>query len=339
MPPIKPPMPQGTKKTECDMSHDLPTYKNNLENGSDCSPSSTDLFLEDDLEDILLSMFTVTIMMRRHRISNVLRKILPSFPPQTSKEDSPTDSRCHIPDPPGSAQSVTETTNSEETPPTDCDPVEEGVEHDNTDTKETSLIVEGSDDYDEDEEEDELRDQVEHSQEVQDEDEEVKEDDFHLDPDPRCNSGSHHHSKRNSPLLSEEDLYIEEGVRSLLCEVIFEESGEELRLEEQEEELKEEEEEDEEEEEEDDEDDMDWMYFNPDVATFNSLGCYVGDKYKVAENARDTLVLMTKKLKEEDHILRTFRRALGHNQVIQKDLAPILVETADDQETFGAAIG
>ncbi|TRY67893.1 hypothetical protein TCAL_12088 [Tigriopus californicus] len=285
--------------------------------------------------------------------------------PTTSEEDSPTGPRCHIPDPPGSTQSLTETTNSEVTPPRDCDPAEESVEHNDTDTKETSLIVEGSDDYDEDddEEEDELRNQIEHSQEIQDDEEDesdhlVKEDDSNLDPeteaDQSCNSGSHNHSK--SPLLSEEDLYIEEGVRSLLCEVIFEESGEELRLEE-EEELKEEEErrqdheeedeeeeeveeEDEEEEEDDeeDEDDMDWMYFNPDAATFNSLGCYVGEKYKVAANARDTLVLMTKKLKEEDPILRTFRRALGHNQVIQKDLAPILVETTNDRNTFGAAI-
>ena len=67
-------------------------------------------------------------------------------------------------------------------------------------------------------------------------------------------------------------------------------------------------------------------------------GCYVGEKYSPAGNARSSLEQMLKKLLEEDRILRTYRRSLGFSQVLQKDLAPLLVATKEDTETFRAAV-
>ena len=86
---------------------------------------------------------------------------------------------------------------------------------------------------------------------------------------------------------------------------------------------------------------MDWMYFNPDsAAAFGPLGCYVGDKYKLSDEAMKLLESMNESLLTEDKTLRTFRRSLGFSQTIQKDLAPILMEVKKDQkEVFFAAIG
>ena len=64
----------------------------------------------------------------------------------------------------------------------------------------------------------------------------------------------------------------------------------------------------------------------------------MGDKYSVAGNARTTLEQMNRRLSEEDRTLRTFRRSLGFTQVLQKDLAPILVEVKEEREVFLAAI-
>ena len=58
----------------------------------------------------------------------------------------------------------------------------------------------------------------------------------------------------------------------------------------------------------------------------------------MAGNARTTLEQMNRRLSEEDRTLRTFRRSLGFTQVLQKDLAPILVEVKEEREVFLAAI-
>ena len=76
------------------------------------------------------------------------------------------------------------------------------------------------------------------------------------------------------------------------------------------------------------------------AGVIQELGFYVGDKYKVAANASSTILNICVRLAEEDKSLRTFRRKLGFTQIVQKDLAPILVEChgADTFSTFAANI-
>ena len=85
---------------------------------------------------------------------------------------------------------------------------------------------------------------------------------------------------------------------------------------------------------------MDWMYFTPEraAATYESLGHYAGDKFKIAHNAQDTLETLIRRLLDEDKTLRTFRRSLGFSQIITKDLAPILLATKDDEGVFMACV-
>ena len=60
--------------------------------------------------------------------------------------------------------------------------------------------------------------------------------------------------------------------------------------------------------------------------TISIIGFYVGDKYKIAVTASASILSLCNKLATEDKSLRTFRRKLGFSQIVQKDLAPILVE-------------
>lgn len=89
---------------------------------------------------------------------------------------------------------------------------------------------------------------------------------------------------------------------------------------------------------------MDWMYVAPEDSASHlgqhTLGFYVGDKYKIAADAKCTLLRMCAKLEAEDKSLRTFRRKLGFSQIAHKDLAPIIVESATEEswEVFSATV-
>ena len=83
---------------------------------------------------------------------------------------------------------------------------------------------------------------------------------------------------------------------------------------------------------------MEWMYFNPETATFGPLAYQVGDKFELVPNALMTLEAMDRKLAEEDKTLRTFRRFLGFSQTLQKDVLPILNLCKDKPTIFFAAV-
>lgn len=52
----------------------------------------------------------------------------------------------------------------------------------------------------------------------------------------------------------------------------------------------------------------------------------------------ETLAELLVKLSTEDRTLRTFRRALGFSQIIQKDLVPLLIHEKDDLRIMDAAV-
>ena len=85
---------------------------------------------------------------------------------------------------------------------------------------------------------------------------------------------------------------------------------------------------------------MDWMYFTPErvAATYEPLGHFIGDDYKIAHNAQETLEMLNRRLLDENKTLRTFRRSLGFSQIITKDLAPILLATKDEEDVFMACV-
>ena len=77
------------------------------------------------------------------------------------------------------------------------------------------------------------------------------------------------------------------------------------------------------------------MYFTPEVApAFSSLGCFVGEKYELSADAAETMDQMMQNIAQEDKLLRTYRRSMGFSQVVQKDLAPILIWCKDNQDIF-----
>lgn len=72
------------------------------------------------------------------------------------------------------------------------------------------------------------------------------------------------------------------------------------------------------------------MYSNQKIdSTFSALGKAVGDDYNVSDRALDALNEIYCKLTCEDQTLRTFRRALGWGQYVQKDLIPFLINVKD----------
>ncbi|XP_017769876.1 PREDICTED: protein timeless [Nicrophorus vespilloides] len=76
-----------------------------------------------------------------------------------------------------------------------------------------------------------------------------------------------------------------------------------------------------------------WMMSNPRTTrnnTFGSLGVRNGDTYNVSENCLANLEEILRKLAVEDQTLRTFRRAIGFEQNIRKDLIPLLINLKDD---------
>jgi hypothetical protein len=93
---------------------------------------------------------------------------------------------------------------------------------------------------------------------------------------------------------------------------------------------------------------MDWMIANlaPDGDSANlpcqsQLGFYVGETYKVTSKAAFTLSSISANLASEDKSVRSFRRKLGFSQLAHKALAPILVHTntnKDSWQVFAATI-
>ena len=89
---------------------------------------------------------------------------------------------------------------------------------------------------------------------------------------------------------------------------------------------------------------MDWMYISPNDMGSSSmdfqLGIYVGDQFRISADANSKLVTILSQLDEEDKVLRCFRRKLGSAQIVEKNLAPLIVEStsADTFDVFAATI-
>ena len=85
---------------------------------------------------------------------------------------------------------------------------------------------------------------------------------------------------------------------------------------------------------------MDWMYINPNDSGASTgcenfqLGFYVGEQFRISANASQSLIEIVTKLHEEDKELRNFRRKLGVARIVEKNLAPILVEASSAPDTF-----
>ena len=71
---------------------------------------------------------------------------------------------------------------------------------------------------------------------------------------------------------------------------------------------------------------MDWMSFSSDdsIRAKWDLGCQIGDSYRVATNAGETLTSIITKLQSEDKSLRSFRRSIAFTSLARLDLAHIL---------------
>ncbi|XP_065343763.1 protein timeless isoform X3 [Cloeon dipterum] len=84
---------------------------------------------------------------------------------------------------------------------------------------------------------------------------------------------------------------------------------------------------------------MEWLLGGPQLQnTGSQLGMQVGNTYRVQDTCLETLVELLAKLSAEDRTLRTFRRALGFSQIIQKDLVPLLIHEKNDVRIIDACI-
>ncbi|KAF4523325.1 hypothetical protein B566_EDAN011805, partial [Ephemera danica] len=84
---------------------------------------------------------------------------------------------------------------------------------------------------------------------------------------------------------------------------------------------------------------MDWLESGAQLQnTGSQLGMQVGSTYRVQDTCLDTLSELLGKLASEDRTLRTFRRALGFSQIIQKDLVPLLIQEKDDLKIMDAVV-
>ncbi|XP_059481526.1 protein timeless isoform X2 [Neocloeon triangulifer] len=84
---------------------------------------------------------------------------------------------------------------------------------------------------------------------------------------------------------------------------------------------------------------MEWLLGGPQLQnTGSQLGMQVGNTYRVQDTCHETLVELLAKLSSEDRTLRTFRRALGFSQIIQKDLVPLLIHEKNDVKIIDACI-
>lgn len=81
---------------------------------------------------------------------------------------------------------------------------------------------------------------------------------------------------------------------------------------------------------------MTWITANP-QNTFASLGVRHGDTFDVSEDCLTILEEILRKLAVEDQTLRTFRRAIGFGQNIEKDLIPLLIYVKDDTQISDAS--